>query len=111
VSIGTGQQAGRAVTDEAYMFPPGSALPQITRELALLLGGGRALLLQLAHPLIAAGVADHSRFQDAPQARLERTLDLMLTLPLGTWGAGRPVLRRFHAVHGPIVQGRSTALH
>ncbi len=85
------------------MFPPDSALRAITSELALLLGGGRALLLQLAHPLIAAGVADHSHFQAAPQARLERTLDLMLTLSLGTWGEGRPMLRRFHAVHVPII--------
>ena len=49
------------------------------RELSdwrVLLGGGRALLLQVAHPAVAAGVAQHSTFTFDPWKRLMRTLDL-----------------------------------
>ena len=31
---------------------------QVDREMVLLLAGGRALLMQLAHPKVAAGVAE-----------------------------------------------------
>jgi uncharacterized protein (DUF2236 family) len=44
------------------LFGPRSLAWRINRETILLLGGGRALLMQVAHPLVAAGVADHSDF-------------------------------------------------
>ena len=37
-----------------------------------MLGGGRALLMQVAHPLVAAGVAEHSGYREDPWKRLER---------------------------------------
>ena len=48
--------------------------------MALLLAGGRALLMQIAHPKVAAGVAEHSRFQDDPFARLHRTMSAMWSI-------------------------------
>jgi uncharacterized protein (DUF2236 family) len=56
----------------------------VGREAALLLGGGRALLLQLAHPGVAAGVSEHSDFRSRPVGRLLRTLGLTLSLSFGT---------------------------
>ncbi|MGH7855885.1 MAG: oxygenase MpaB family protein, partial [Candidatus Binatia bacterium] len=56
----------------------------MNREAVLLLGGGRALLMQIAHPLVAAGVADHSDFRTDSLGRLRRTLDAMLTITFGT---------------------------
>ena len=53
---------------------------RVHRELVLLLAGGRALLMQLAHPKIAAGVAEHSRFQNDPLARLYRTMSTMWSI-------------------------------
>jgi uncharacterized protein (DUF2236 family) len=53
---------------------------RVNREAVTMLGGGRALLMQLAHPLVAAGVAAHSRFRQEPLGRLFRTLELMLTI-------------------------------
>ena len=50
---------------------------RVNRESFLLLGGGAALLLQLAHPLVAAGVADHSNFRAEPVKRLYRTIRTM----------------------------------
>ena len=81
-------------------FTPDRVIWKVHRELALLLGAGRALLLQLAHPLVAAGVADHSRFERDPIGRLIRTLDPMYRLIFGsTTGAeaAETQLRRAHA--------------
>src|SRR6516165_1434907 len=45
----------------AGAFGPGSMVWRIDKEAAIFLGAGRALLLQLAHPWIAAAIAQHSR--------------------------------------------------
>src|SRR5712691_4015840 len=60
---------------------------RINREVVLLYGWAPAILLQFAHPLVAAGVAEHSSFRAAPGERLRRlhsTLDAMLALTFGT---------------------------
>jgi hypothetical protein len=44
------------------LFGPASMTWRVNREMVLLAGGGRALLLQVAHPLVAAGVEQHSNF-------------------------------------------------
>jgi uncharacterized protein (DUF2236 family) len=87
---------------DAPLFPADSVLRRLASESALMFGGGRALLLQLAHPLVAAGVAAHSGFRHDPLLRLERTMDLMLALVLGDQQQAREMLRRFHAAHVPI---------
>src|SRR5256885_1619728 len=46
----------------AGLFPDDSIVRQVNRENVLILGGGRALLMQLAHPKVAAGVDEHSGF-------------------------------------------------
>src|SRR5438105_11129581 len=49
---------------------------RVDREVAVLFGSGsRALLLQVAHPKVAAAVADHSRYRSDPLGRLRDTLD------------------------------------
>src|SRR6266849_7121723 len=58
------------------LFGPGSVTWRVDREIAVLLGSGaRALLLQIAHPKVAAAVADHSRYRTDPLGRLCDTLD------------------------------------
>ncbi len=78
---------------------------RVGREALVMLGGGRAILLQLAHPLVAAGVADHSGFQADPLARLLRTLELMHTLIFGDRHQAESALQWFHTLHARI-QGR-----
>ena len=58
----------RRLDPAAGLFAPDSITRRINREAVLLLGGGRALLLQIAHPLVAAGVAAHSRFEQRAAA-------------------------------------------
>ena len=72
---------GREVVDpHANLFGPESITWRVNREAALLAGGGCALLLQVAHPLVAAGVMTYSRYRTEPLERLRNTLELMLTI-------------------------------
>jgi uncharacterized protein (DUF2236 family) len=69
----------------------------------LLLGAGpRALLLQLAHPAVAAGVAEHSDFRSDPWARLDGTLRSYLRIVYGTGTAARAEIRRLNGLHRTI---------
>jgi len=70
----------------------------------LLLGAGsRALLLQIAHPAVAAGVAEHSDFRADPWRRLAATLRSYLMIVYGTSGVARSEIRRLNALHRGIV--------
>jgi uncharacterized protein (DUF2236 family) len=66
------------------------------------LSGGRALALELAHPLIAAGVAEHSHFQEKPWRRLYRTMKVMNDLTFGTPADADIALRYFHQCHARV---------
>ncbi len=69
---------------ELYFSPEGK-VQQLSREnLLILLGGQRALLMQVAHPLVGQGVLDHSSVRKDPLKRLKRTLQLTQTLIFGT---------------------------
>jgi uncharacterized protein (DUF2236 family) len=81
------------------MFGPGSLTWRVNGEAALLLGGGRALILQVAHPQVAAGVAEFSGYREDPWGRLRRTLEVTLTIVFGdseTSRAASEGLRRTH---------------
>jgi len=78
---------------------------RIGRERILLVGGPAALLLQLAHPLVAAAVADHSDFRNDPFHRLRATLEPTLTITFGDLAQARAAADRVRAKHS-LVQGR-----
>jgi uncharacterized protein (DUF2236 family) len=81
------------------LFPEDAVIRQVSGEAILLLGGGRALLMQLAHPQVAAGVADHSGFAEDPFGRLRRTLEATYTVVFGTKDDADLVARQLWAVH------------
>ncbi len=72
----------------------------------MLLGGGRALLLQIAHPLIGEAVYEHSYFREKPLTRLRHTLDLTYTMAFGSRDevlqAARTINRRHRPVKGAL---------
>jgi uncharacterized protein (DUF2236 family) len=78
---------------------------RVNREAVVALAGTCAILMQLAHPGVAAGVRDHSRFESDPAGRLRRTFDLSLAWVFGSRDkaleAARIVNRRHEAVKGP----------
>jgi uncharacterized protein (DUF2236 family) len=92
---------------DAGLYGPASEAWHLNREATLLLGAGpRALLMQIAHPLVAEGVAQHSNFRADPWRRLRATLRSYLTIVYGSTGQARAEigrLNRFHrGVQGPI---------
>src|SRR3954469_22876183 len=83
----------------AGLFADEAVIRRVSSEAILLLGGGRALLMQLAHPQVAAGVADHSGFDQDPFGRLRRTLEATYTIVFGTRDEADLVARQLWAVH------------
>ena len=77
-------------------------MPRIHRERTLLVGGQRALVMQLAHPKVAAGVAEHSDFPARAMERLHRTLDLTLATVYGTEEEARTAADAIRAVHDRV---------
>lgn len=61
-----------------------AVIRRVAAEPPLIVGGGRALLLQLAHPKVAQGVAEHSEFERDPLPRLTGTLDFLSFVVWGT---------------------------
>ncbi len=87
----------------AGWFGPRSESWRLDREAYLLLGAGpRALLLQLAHPLVAEGVAQHSDFRADPWGRLRGTLRSYLRIIYGTSGQARAEVRRLNRLHRAV---------
>ena len=95
-------------------FAPGDAIWKVGSESILMAGGGRALLAQAAHPLVAAGIVRHSRYREEPWARLGRTMGGLYTIVFGTRHEADEVGRRVRAVHGHVrghaAAGRYSAL-
>lgn len=92
-----------AVVVDGGFYGPGSEAWRLNREAMLLLGAGpRALLLQIAHPLVAAGVAQHSQFRNDPWARLSGTLRSYLRIVYGSAAAARDEIERLHELHRGI---------
>lgn len=92
----------RGAEGDPGLFGPGSLAWRINAESILLMGGGRALLMQVAHPLVAAGVADHSDFTVAPFDRLWRTVDTALTVIFGDSSQWQAAVERVHGIHEAV---------
>jgi len=81
------------------LFPPGAPVRRVFGHPAVMLGAGRALLLQLAHPAVARGVMEHSEFATDPFGRLQRTLDAVDHIVWGTADEAHATAARLRAVH------------
>lgn len=92
--------------DPGY-FGPDSVVWEVARERVLVAGGPAALLLQIAHPLVAAGVTQHSNFREEPFQRLNHTLATMLVVVFGDHEQAASAARRVEDLH-ERVHGRST---
>lgn len=68
---------------EVGFFGPETVTWRVDRENAVLLAGASAALLQLGHPMVAAGVADHSDFDADPAGRFQRTFAIVDSIVFG----------------------------
>jgi uncharacterized protein (DUF2236 family) len=92
----------RVVCKPSGLFSPTSTFWRVNREALMVLSGPRALLLELAHPLVAAGVAEHSDFRGDPLGRLFRTIGVMTALNFEEAGAARAAARHTQRCHRPV---------
>jgi uncharacterized protein (DUF2236 family) len=83
-------------------FTPQSPIWRISREWALMLGGGRALLLQAAHPLALAGVMEHSDYERDVWGRLRSTMTYVWGVVYGTPEEAERLGRRVRAIHKTV---------
>src|SRR5499425_2808011 len=94
---------GAAAGSLAGVFGPRSITWQVDREAVIFLGAGRALLLQLAHPWVAAAIAEHSKTLADPIGRFHRTFDVMFTMVFGSLDQALTASRKLHRRHAAIV--------
>jgi uncharacterized protein (DUF2236 family) len=84
---------------------PGSISWTVNREMVVVAGWGRAILLQLAHPAIAAGLHQHSTFRGSLGAGLRRmrsTVASMLAITFGDTGQLVETAARINAIHDRV---------
>ncbi len=82
----------------------------VTAEGALLAGGGVAILLQVADPTVAAGVAAHSDFVTRPLLRLRTTLSYVYAVVFGTAEQADAVRAMVDKAHEPVAGAFDPAL-
>jgi uncharacterized protein (DUF2236 family) len=86
----------------AGLYADDSITRRVNRENVLLLGGGRALLMQLAHPKVAAGVDEHSDFRTQPIRRLRRTIRTTMAIIFGDRDTALAAARSVNQIHGRV---------
>ncbi len=87
---------------QAGLYPEDSITRKVNRENVLLLGGGRALLMQLAHPKVAAGVDEHSDFRWRPVHRLRRTIRMTMAIVFGDRDTALAAARSVNQTHARV---------
>jgi uncharacterized protein (DUF2236 family) len=71
-------------------------------EPLLMLGAGRALLMQAAHPLVAEGAIEHSSYATEPFARFQRTVEWVTVVCFGTTAEARRASAAVNKLHIPV---------
>jgi uncharacterized protein (DUF2236 family) len=94
--------AERLASDDGY-FAPESVIRRVGNSpVTPLLGGGTAVLLQVAHPLVAVGVAEHSDYRRDLWSRLGRTLRALYLITFGTKAEAEAAGAAVQAVHAHV---------
>jgi uncharacterized protein (DUF2236 family) len=84
------------------LFGPGSMTWPVAADAAVFVGGIRALLVQAAHPEVAAGVAQHSRYRQDPLGRLTRTAAYVTATSFGAMPEVRRAVAIVRGRHRPV---------
>jgi uncharacterized protein (DUF2236 family) len=90
------------MTRDAGYFGPDSVSWQVHREVTVLFGGARAVLMQAAHPLVIAGARETGVYERNPWKRLQRTLMLTYAITFGSKAEAHAAADRINEVHARI---------
>ena len=93
-------------SDPGY-FGNNSMMWKVNKEITVLFGGARALLMHAAHPLIAAGARQTSFYQRDPWKRLIRTLSLQNSVTFGTKEEADDSAHRINKLH-EVIKGKDS---
>lgn len=96
------RQAKAILGDDDRLFKPVDVAWTVDRELVVVAAGGRALLMQLAHPKVAAGVERFSNFKADPLRRLRSTLTTMWSIGFDDKTRAMQTLRGFAEAHDRV---------
>ncbi len=96
------QALRRAVDPVAGIYGPDSLMWKLNRESIGFFGGGRAALLQLAHPWVANAIDQHSQTRDDPLGRFRRTFINVFTMIYGSTDQVMRVANNVHLIHSRI---------
>ena len=99
-----------ATDTDPGLFGPDSVTWRVHADRSMLIGGLRALFLQVLHPLTMAGVAQHSAYQHDPLGRLARTGRFVAATTYGTTAEAERAITMVRNVHqrvrGTAADGR-----
>lgn len=98
-----------AAGDDAGLFLPSDAPWVVHGDLATLIGGIRALLMQALHPGTLAGVATHSRYETDPLGRLAGTTRWLTVTTFGSMQAIEGEANRVNKMHQRVIGSYSAA--
>lgn len=90
------------IVSDTGFFGPDSITWEVNREMTVLFGGARALLMHAAHPLVAAGARQTAMYSRDPWARLIRTLQLQSTVTFGSKDEARQAAERINRLHTKV---------
>jgi len=103
--VGSGAPSGEVFETPAGdrgLIGPDSVAWRVHADIAGIIGGLRALLLQTMHPLAMAGVAEHSDYRTDPWGRLHRTASFVATTTFGNSAAAERAIAAVRAVHDTV---------
>src|SRR5574341_950333 len=83
-------------------FTPGTVFWRVNSDALTMLSASRALLLELAHPLVAAGVAAHSNYRGDPFGRLLRTLRTITEIMFADASTAKEALGHLNDCHAKV---------
>ena len=86
----------------AGILGPDSLAWRLGGDLAVFIGGGRAALLQLAHPMVAHAIDHHSKTRTDVVGRFQRTFRNVFAMVFGELDDALRAARRVHAIHTRI---------
>ncbi len=89
-------------TPDAGIFGPGSMTWRLHTEQWLIAAGARAFLMQAAHPVVAQGALDHSRFAEDPYGRVYNTVSAMTVLIFGSTKEANSMAQRINRLHHTV---------
>jgi uncharacterized protein (DUF2236 family) len=88
-------------SDEPWL-PPDSPARQVHGDIAMLIGGIRALLLQSLHPVAMQAVHDHSGYRSDPWGRLQRTAAFIAATTFGSVDQARERIEQVRRIHDRV---------